>query len=152
VEIINPGGLIGNLSIEDIYEKSIPRNPLLFGLMERMELVEKAGSGLVRIENAMREYRLELPEIKADKHWFHITFKRPDLQKSTYEDRIRSQAIEYGLKREDKNAPVNAPVKLTKLQENIIRHIRRDKSVTYDQPGEFFKKGGRRPQPNRICS
>lgn len=88
VEIINPGGLIGNLSIDELYEKSIPRNPLLFGLMERMELVEKAGSGLVRIEKAMLDYKLDKPDIKADRNWFHITFKRPELQNSTYEDRV----------------------------------------------------------------
>lgn len=88
VEIINPGGLAGNLSIDELYEKSIPRNPLLFGLMERMELVEKAGSGLVRIEKAMLDYKLDKPVIRADRNWFHITFLRPELQNSTYEERV----------------------------------------------------------------
>lgn len=97
VEIINPGGLIGNLSIEDIYEKSIPRNPLLFGIMERMELIERAGSGLVRIEKAMEDYMLEKPIIKADKNWFQITFLRPELQVYPYEFRVRSAPKrEYG--------------------------------------------------------
>lgn len=140
VEIINPGGLIGNLSIEDIYEKSIPRNPLLFGLMERMELVEKAGSGLVRMENAMKDYGLEKPEIKADKNWFHITFKRPELQESTFEDRIRNGAqdrIKYGT---NNNAPVNAPVKLSKLQQHIINEMNLDKTVTYNELSERLRK------------
>lgn len=96
VEIINPGGLVGNLTIEDIYEKSIPRNPLLFGLMERMELVEKAGSGLVRMEKAMKEYGLEKPNITANKNWFQITFRRPELQTTSYEDRIKNGTRENG--------------------------------------------------------
>lgn len=88
VEVVNPGGVMGNMSLADLFEKSIPRNPLLFGLMERMDLVEKAGSGLVRIEMAMQDYRLEKPLIEADKNWFRITFKRPELQHSTFEDRV----------------------------------------------------------------
>lgn len=93
VEITNPGGLIGNITVEDLFEKSIPRNFLLFGLMQRMELVEKAGSGLVRIRRAMKEYRLSIPVIKADKNWFSITFKRPDLQKESYEQRMKGGLI-----------------------------------------------------------
>ncbi|MEK6845530.1 MAG: ATP-binding protein, partial [Nanoarchaeota archaeon] len=91
VEITNPGGLIGNITVEDLFERSIPRNHLLFGLMQRMELVEKAGSGLVRIQRAMKEYRLSEPVIKADKNWFSITFKRPDLEKESYEQRLGGQ-------------------------------------------------------------
>ena len=91
VEITNPGGLIGNITVKDLFERSIPRNHLLFGLMQRMELVEKAGSGLVRIQRAMKEYKLSNAEIKADKNWFSITFKRPDLEKESYEQRIGGQ-------------------------------------------------------------
>src|SRR3989344_1863405 len=80
VEITNPGGLIGNITVKDLFERSIPRNHLLFGLMQRLELVEKAGSGLVRIQRAMKEYKLSSAEIKADKNWFSIAFKRPDLE------------------------------------------------------------------------
>lgn len=144
VEIINPGGLAGNLSIDDLYEKSIPRNPLLFGLMERMELVEKAGSGLVRIEKAMLDYKLDKPEIKADRNWFHITFKRPELQKSTYEDRFKKGNEKRGKEKKGnsapENAPVNAPVKLSKLQSSIIGEMKRSEGVTYETLSEFFRK------------
>jgi ATP-dependent DNA helicase RecG len=144
VEIINPGGLIGNLTIKDIYERSIPRNPLLFTLMERMELVEKAGSGLVRIEKAMRDYVLERPVIQADKNWFQITFKRPDLQESTFEDRISHKIKKKSPRKRDsiapENAPVNAPVKLTGLQERILKAIQQETNVTYDRLAKTLKK------------
>ncbi len=91
VEITNPGGLIGNITVKDLFERSIPRNHLLFSLMQRLELVEKAGSGLVRIQRAMKEYKLSNAEIKADKNWFSITFKRPDLEKESYEQRMGGQ-------------------------------------------------------------
>jgi ATP-dependent DNA helicase RecG len=88
IEIVNPGGLIGNFTVKDLYSRSIPRNPLLFGLMQRMELVEKVGSGLLRINEAMEKYELPTPLIDADKYFFKITFIRPDLQKRTIEERI----------------------------------------------------------------
>jgi predicted HTH transcriptional regulator len=143
VEIVNPGGLIGNLSVEDLYENSIPRNPLLFYLMEKMELVEKAGSGLVRIEKAMDDYKLEKPVIKADKNWFHITFKRPLLQEEPYEDRMKSsresnsEEVEKGA---PKNAPINAPIKLTAFQRELLGELKHNATATYDVLAERFRK------------
>lgn len=147
VQIVNPGGLAGNLTIDDIYQRSIPRNPLLFGLMERMELVEKAGSGLVRIENAMAKYRLERPVIDADKNWFQITFTRPDLQVSTYEDRIKMPVPEYRALGTPGSmevftpatAPGYAPPGLSELQTDIIRLLKSDRHLTYDQLAQTLK-------------
>ena len=48
VEIINPGGLVGGLKIEELGKKSIPRNPQLFGLMQRMDMVERVGEHHIR--------------------------------------------------------------------------------------------------------
>ena len=56
VEIINPGGLVGGLTLKTLGTRSIPRNPLLFGMMQRMDLVEKVGSGLTRINAMCKEY------------------------------------------------------------------------------------------------
>ncbi len=89
VEISNPGGLARGMRIEELGRKSVPRNHLLFGLMQRMELVEKAGAGILRIINAMARYGLGKPEIEANDDWFSITFSRPDLQKKSFEDRGR---------------------------------------------------------------
>jgi len=49
-------------------------NKLLFGLLQRMNLVEKAGTGILRIRNAMKEYKLEKPKIETDENWFTIIF------------------------------------------------------------------------------
>lgn len=121
VEITNPGGLIGNITIKDLFERSIPRNHLLFGLMQRLELVEKAGSGLVRIQRAMKEYKLSNAEIKADKNWFNITFKRPDLEKESYEQRIGGQ-IGGQKKWSEKD--------LTERQINVLRLIQENLAIS----------------------
>lgn len=119
VEIVNPGGLIGNLTVEDLYKKSIPRNPLLFGLMHRMEIVERVGSGLLRINEAMEKYELPNPHIDATKHFFMISFVRPDLQKKTIQERL--EGVESWEK---------VGRKLGENEEKILEIILEDKFVT----------------------
>ena len=88
IVIDNPGGLLNDLKVEDLYEKSHPRNKLLFGLMQRMDLVETIGSGLMRINEMMEEYLLPHPIIHVSRAIFSITFERPDLQKMSVEQRL----------------------------------------------------------------
>lgn len=95
--VINPGGLIGKLTVKDLYEKSIPRNPLLFDLMQRMELAEKAGSGLIRMRKAMKAYKLSVPRIKADKHWFSIYFIRPEMERIVGDKPLPARVVVEGL-------------------------------------------------------
>jgi len=55
----------------------VSRNNLLFGVMQRMGLVERIGSGIGRMREQMKEYGLKEPEIEADENWFTIVFRRP---------------------------------------------------------------------------
>jgi predicted HTH transcriptional regulator len=50
--------LVAGLKIEDLGRRSIPRNPLLFGLLHRMRLVENTGSGYKRMSLALEEHGL----------------------------------------------------------------------------------------------
>ena len=123
VVIDNPGKLIGNIKVEDLYKKSYPRNNLLFGLMQRMDLVEKIGSGLVRIDEMMEEYLLPHPVIDVSDFYFGISFERPDLQKMTIEQRMK----EY-----ENSEKVGEKVgeKLTENQHKIISLIKKDEKVS----------------------
>jgi ATP-dependent DNA helicase RecG len=87
VEITNPGGLPPGMSYSDLGRKSMPRNFLLFGLMQRMGLVEKVGTGIMRMNHAMKEYNLGKPVMEADENWFTIIFKRPELERESFEGR-----------------------------------------------------------------
>ncbi len=60
VEISNPGGLVSAILPEQFGTKSFSRNPLIFGLFNRMDLVEQVGSGIQRMKDLMTEN--ELPE------------------------------------------------------------------------------------------
>lgn len=46
VEISNPGGLVSAINRADFGKRSLSRNPLIFGLFARMQLVEQVGSGI----------------------------------------------------------------------------------------------------------
>ena len=56
LEIVTPGGLPAGMREEDLGTKSVPRNPLLFGMLYRMGLVEQIGSGIRRIRQLCRDY------------------------------------------------------------------------------------------------
>jgi len=56
--------------------------------MQRMDLVEKSGTGYLRIKKALKKYKMSEPIIETNEHWFTITFKRPDLQKMTMRERL----------------------------------------------------------------
>lgn len=77
VEITSPGGLPAGMTEADLGIKSIPRNPLLFGMLYRMDAVEHIGSGIKRIRNLCMDYGVAEPRIEVSEHWFTMTFLRP---------------------------------------------------------------------------
>ena len=114
VEIDNPGGLVGKMKVEELFGRSLPRNPLLFGLMQRMNLVEKIGSGLMRIKNAMQEYDLPGIEIDADSNWFKIIFKRQEEKTAGQDEETREETRE-------------------KTREKILNLIRENSKITMQE-------------------
>ena len=66
VEISNPGGLVSAINRADFGKRSHSRNPLIFGLFARMQLVEQVGSGINRMNNLMKEAGLPLPEFSTE--------------------------------------------------------------------------------------
>jgi len=76
VEITNPGGLISTIPTIEFGTRSFSRNPLVFGLFNRMDLVEKIGSGINRMKEAMLKENLPEPHFNLQ-GIFAITFYRP---------------------------------------------------------------------------
>ena len=77
IEIVSPGGLPAGMTESDLGTKSVPRNPLLFGMLYRMNVVENIGSGIKRIRDLCREHGVPEPRIDASEHWVTVTFLRP---------------------------------------------------------------------------
>lgn len=76
VDIVNPGGLVSAIRKEDFGKRSHSRNPLIFGLFERMDMVEQIGSGISRMKDLMVEAKLPPPLFFFD-GMFVATFFRP---------------------------------------------------------------------------
>ncbi len=76
VEISNPGGLVSGIPKTEFGKRSLTRNPLIFGLFERIKMVEQIGSGIVRMRDLMEEANLIPPEFGIE-GVFTVTLRRP---------------------------------------------------------------------------
>lgn len=76
VEISNPGGLISGIPKNEFGKRSLSRNPLIFGLFERIRMVEQVGSGIGRMRDLMIEADLTEPEFSTE-GMFTVTVRRP---------------------------------------------------------------------------
>jgi len=78
----------------DLGVKSIPRNPLLFSVLHRMEAVENIGSDIRRIYILCRDYGIAKPTIEVTKSWFTVTFPRPQAgDKDTTSIAVESEQV-----------------------------------------------------------
>jgi ATP-dependent DNA helicase RecG len=108
VEITNPGGLIGTISINEFGTRSFSRNPLVFGLFNRMDLVEKIGSGINRMKEAMRAANLPEPVFSLE-GIFAITLFRP---------------VDF------ESWLLKTSAQINDTQKNILREVYRKNSIT----------------------
>jgi predicted HTH transcriptional regulator len=60
--LTNPGRLVSSIAKNEFGENSYGRNPLIFGLLERMRLDEHIGSGKNRMRDSMKEDGLTSPK------------------------------------------------------------------------------------------
>ena len=96
VVISNPGRLL--LAVKKEFgTRSMSRNPLIFGLFTRMNLVEQVASGIPRMRDEMKEAGLPEPVFTTDGGFFSVEFRRPN-----------------------DNGTVNGTVKLKTIKEEIV--------------------------------
>lgn len=77
VVVRNPGGLPEGLSLRSLINISVRRNELIADIFARMDKVERIGSGIKRMRDAMKSFELPYPKIKSDL-FFTIEFQRPE--------------------------------------------------------------------------
>lgn len=65
LEIDNPGGLIAGMTVENLGSKAARRNRMMADLMQRAGFIENAGTGILRIKEAMKKNNNPPPEISA---------------------------------------------------------------------------------------
>jgi ATP-dependent DNA helicase RecG len=75
IEIANPGGLLTAIPRSEFGKRSLARNPLFFGLFEKIRMVEHIGSGITRMRDLTHDEGLIPPEFSMD-GIFTITLRR----------------------------------------------------------------------------
>jgi ATP-dependent DNA helicase RecG len=121
VEISNPGGLLLGVK-NDFGRKSMTRNPLIFGLFTRMDLVEQVASGIPRMREEMQEAGLPEPIFSTDGGFFTVEFKRPK-KDDIVNDRVNPDdgIVNDPIKRQDD--PINDPIKRQNDPINLVEQI-----------------------------
>lgn len=90
LEIDNPGGLIKGLTLDDLGSKAARRNRMLADLMQRAGYIENAGTGILRMREALKKNNNPPAEISAT-NFFSVKFlARPrDLTEDSLTERQR---------------------------------------------------------------
>ena len=136
VEITNPGGLVSGLKRRELGKKSVPRNSLLMGLFLRIDQVEKAGTGIKRIREAMKKYGLKV-RFDVNERWFDVIFSRKMqiVSEEDIQEKVGVKSQKTPRKRPENaqkllDAITNNPfitrqelVKITNLSEYSIKYI-----------------------------
>jgi ATP-dependent DNA helicase RecG len=95
VDITNPGGLVHSIAKKEFRTKSLSRNPLIFGLFLRMNMVEKIGSGINPMKEGMRQANLPEPYFGLE-GFFTARFFRPvdfDIWINKWSDKLNTPLI-----------------------------------------------------------
>jgi ATP-dependent DNA helicase RecG len=88
LELDNPGGLIAGLTLEELGSKAARRNRMLADLMQRAGYIENAGTGILRIREALAKNNNPPPEITATNFFSLRLIARPkNLTEDSLSDR-----------------------------------------------------------------
>ena len=88
LEISNPGGLLPIVA-RHFGHISKSRNPKVFELFTRMDLVEKVGSGIPRMADLMKEAGLPAPEYRTEGFFTTVLYKNKNTVKETGKKTIK---------------------------------------------------------------
>jgi len=108
IEISSPGGLPPGLKPEEFGHKSVHRNRLIAEMFQRLGEVERAGSGIKKMRDALRNAGLPPPRFRFTT-FFTITFRR-------------ARILDAAWPKAQVEAQVEAQVRSSRLAMNILRH------------------------------
>jgi len=85
VVVSNPGGLPAGMDKSDFGFKSVCRNPLVASLLHRVDFIEKMGTGIGRIQEALAENGNEPAQFQIG-DFFTVSFNRPKKMAATIQE------------------------------------------------------------------
>ena len=80
IEVVSPGGLPRGMTLADLGRKSVRRNALIADLLHRIAFIEKAGTGIKRIRDEVREQGCPEPEFEANGFFTAIFRPNPEVR------------------------------------------------------------------------
>ena len=139
LEIQNPGGLYGGVTVDDLKEGQTTRNRLLVQLMEDLHLVENRGSGIDAMLDAMQRRGLPAPVFEDRRTAFLVRFYQVmPAELSEEEQRVLAFVKEHGsIKRAEAQKLLEvsdrrAKYVLEKMEKaRLLRQEGRQKSARY---------------------
>jgi ATP-dependent DNA helicase RecG len=76
IELANPGGLYGGVTLDNILgHEPVTRNRLLADILQRIRLVERAGMGVKRMYHIMLSFGKEPPAWEADRDYVRVILR-----------------------------------------------------------------------------
>ena len=103
IEIVSPGELLRPLALEDIKkDEYVPetRNKVIAGVFNNLGIMDKRGTGFLRIRESLDKWNLPHPEFEERQGWFVIRFTNPNVEKIPKIDETglnerQKKALEY---------------------------------------------------------
>lgn len=77
IEITNPGGLVKGLTPENFGKVSMLRNPGIANLFQRIDYIEKMGTGIERIKLALKDAKVPQVRYEFNPVYIKAVFRRP---------------------------------------------------------------------------
>lgn len=109
IEFYNPGGLPKGITPKNITEKQYSRNPIIAGVLAKVEYIEELGEGWDKIirEHKTHPLKPKLPLLKADKYSILVT--------------LFSSKDKFGKERR---------IELTPRQKKVLTYLKREGRIT----------------------
>ena len=80
IEVVSPGGLPKGMTLGDLGRKSVRRNALIADMLHRIDFIEKAGTGIKRIRDEVREQGCPDPEFENNGFFTAIFRPNPEVR------------------------------------------------------------------------
>ena len=138
IEFFNPGNLYGGITIEDLlsgYYTSKSRNKLVAKAFKETGLIERYGSGIMRVRKICKDYDIKEPVFKEVSHGFLVI-----LYKESINATRKIEILETDLK-SDLKTDLKTDLKINSLEEQIIAIIEADNKISIPKIAQELGKG-----------
>ena len=129
IEVISPGRLPRGVTLKNIGEMSSRRNEIIADMFARLNVVEKAGTGIIRIREAMKVEGLQPPVFEDKEDFFKIILYRPPGVKEIAEapQKVPRKSTQ---KKYPEKVPRKSTLKIGGSAQKVLKLIAADQNIT----------------------